>query len=71
MNLDEVVPILLQLSQTDKLKAIQLLAQELTTDEAAKLDLHRHYEVWSPYDSAAAANRLSEIIEEHNRKQNG
>jgi hypothetical protein len=54
-----------QLSRTDKLRALQILVNDLAEEDTALLAEHQ-YEVWSPYDSAATTNALEDLIGEDN-----
>lgn len=61
MSISELAPILSGLDRADKLRAMQLLIQELAKEEGALLSADS-YPVWSPYDSFEAANVLLEAL---------
>lgn len=61
MSINELAPILLNLDHADKLRALQLLVQELAKEEGALLT-HDSYAVWSPYASHEAANILLDAL---------
>lgn len=50
------------LSRADKVRAMSFLVQELAEDEDVVLTPSAVYEVWSPYDTAGAADKLREIL---------
>lgn len=56
-----------KLNRTDKLHVVQVLVNELATEEDVILSAEREYEVWSPYDSAATARQLRELLEKDKR----
>ena len=58
----ELLEELRKLSHDDKLRVIQLLASDLTTEEPT-LTSGATYDVWSPYDAPAAANILLKMLE--------
>jgi hypothetical protein len=57
---------LYQLNRAEKLRVIQVLANELAQEEAL-LNPDVEYEIWSPYDSAEAAATLQQVLEEHKK----
>ena len=57
MSINELAPILLNLDRADKLRAMQLLIQELAKEKGALLS-GNSYVVWSPYASCEAASIL-------------
>lgn len=61
MSINELAPILLNLDRADKLRAMQLLIQELAKEEGALLSANS-YAVWSPYASYEAASILLEAL---------
>ena len=57
MSVTEIMPEVRSLSRQDKLKLIQLLAQELERDETEIIESNRDYPIWSP-DAAFAAGAV-------------
>lgn len=56
-----------KLNHAEKLRVVQLLVNELASDEALLTEAFptgARYEVWSPYESASAAQQLLELLEE-------
>ncbi len=53
-----------QLSRADKLRAVQLLIEDLALEEEFGIVPGAQYEVWSPYDSAEAAAILTQMLNE-------
>jgi hypothetical protein len=64
MLLTEVLPEVQALSRIDKIRLIQLLAQELEQDEAGLIETGRTYPVWSPDRAFAAAAALMQALED-------
>jgi hypothetical protein len=64
MSLAEVLPKVQTLSRLDKIRLIQLLAQELEQDEGGLIEPGRSYPVWSPERAFAAAATLMQALEE-------
>lgn len=64
MSLTEVLPEVLTLSRLDKIRLIQLLAQELERDEGGLIESGRSYSVWSPDRAFTAAAALLQALEE-------
>jgi hypothetical protein len=63
MSLVEILPDVQALPRADKLRLIQLLAQELAeAEDPPVLMPGESYPVWSPHDSFAAANTLLEFL---------
>jgi hypothetical protein len=54
--LAELIPEAKSLSRVDKLRLIQLLAEELAGDEGCGIDANQSYAVWSPDSSFDAAD---------------
>jgi hypothetical protein len=59
---NELMDELQNLSRADKLRVVQMLVNDLATDETALLMAHTEYEIWSPYDSASAAKALMQML---------
>ncbi len=67
MSLADVLPQVHSLSRTDKLRLIQLVAQELAEAEATLIEPNRSYPVWSPdraFDAAATLMRVLDAEKE-------
>jgi hypothetical protein len=63
MTLAEVLPVVRQLTTSEKLKLIRLLAEELDKDEASSLFEHgKAYNLPTPYDSYGAAQALADAL---------
>lgn len=63
MSLAEILPNIRSLPRTDRIRLIQLLAEDLASEEATMaLTSGAEYPVWSPYDSFAAADALQEFL---------
>lgn len=56
------------LDRPDKLRAIQLLINDLALEEEVNFVPGAQYEIWSPYDSAEAATILNKLLEEDAHK---
>lgn len=68
-TLTEILPSLRQLTNKEKLKAVQFLVNEIAVEEDAVFEEGGKYAVWSPFDSGDAAAKLMELLEQE--KQNG
>ena len=64
MSLTEVYPEVKTLSRLDKIRLIQLLAQELERDEGGLIEPGRSYPVWSPDCAFTAAAALLQALED-------
>ena len=64
MSAEELFVELRKLNRADKLRAMQLLVLELSAEEEALLIPGAQYEVWSPYDAAGAAEKLTKMLQE-------
>lgn len=62
MSLTEVLPEVKTLSRLDKIRLIQLLAQELERDEDGLIEPGRAYPVWSPDRAFPAAAALLQAL---------
>ena len=60
-----------ELSRTEKLQVIQLLAQDLSQEETSQLVSGATYDVWSPFDAPQAANALLKMLEEEKSQFKG
>ncbi len=63
----ELLTELRQLSHTDKLRVVQMLVNELATEEGPSIVPGQEYAIWSPYDAFEAAQVLQEALEEHKK----
>jgi hypothetical protein len=63
MSLAEVLPEVQTLSRLDKIRLIQVLAQELEQDESVLIEPGRSYPVWSPDQAFTAAAALLQALE--------
>jgi hypothetical protein len=66
---DELLDELHRLNRTEKLRVIQLLANELAEEEALLIS-GGQYEIWSPYDAAGAAESLMKMLEDDKKSRN-
>lgn len=64
MSLAEVLPEVQTLSRLDKIRLIQILAQELEQDEAGLIESGKSYPAWSPDRAFAAAAVLMQVLED-------
>jgi hypothetical protein len=60
--LAELIPEARSLSRVDKLRLIQLLAEELAGDEGSDLKSNQTYEVWSPDSAFSAAGVMLQAL---------
>lgn len=67
-SLTEVLPEVHTLSRVDKIRLIQLLAQELERDEDGLIEPGRSYPVWSPDRAFTAAAALLQALEDDKGK---
>ncbi len=63
MGIDELFIELRKLDRANKLRAMQVLAHELASEEEAILLLGTQYEIWSPFDAPGAAETLLKMLE--------
>ena len=66
----ELINELHQLSPADKLRVVQLLVNELAVPDIQELFPNHSYEIWSPYDSAGAAVKLQQMLDDEKQHQN-
>ena len=64
MNAEELFAELHKLNRIDKLRAMEVLVLDLAAEEQAQLIPGKEYEIWSPYDSAGAAETLMKMLDE-------
>ena len=63
MTREELFAELRKLDHGDKLRAMQILVQELAAEEDALLTPGGSYEVWSPHDAPEAGRTLLSLLE--------
>jgi hypothetical protein len=63
---EHLIEELLQLNRVEKLRVIQILANQIAEEET--ILANTEYEVWSPYDTPDAAI-LTEMLEEERRNE--
>jgi hypothetical protein len=75
MALDELIPILHKLSRSDKVRAMQVLVNDLATEEEPMLVAGARYEIFTPFGNEDAAQKLYELLQaaeaEDNAKDSG
>jgi len=72
MSLAEVLPNLKTLNRSEKLLVVKILIDEITLEEEKAesfFESGAEYEIWSPYDSFSAAEKLQQMLDEN--KSNG
>jgi hypothetical protein len=62
MSLTEIIPLVNDLSQPDKLSLFKLLAAQVPDAQLQAIFSASEYPVWSPYDATEAANILMQMI---------
>jgi hypothetical protein len=62
MSLVEIIPLVNNLSQPDKLSLFKLLAAQVPDAQLQAIFSASEYPVWSPYDATEAANILMQMI---------
>lgn len=67
MSLTEVLPEVQMLSRFDKLRLIQVLAQQLEKDEEGLIEPGRSYPIWSPDKAFTAEVLLLQALEDDKR----
>jgi hypothetical protein len=68
MSLTEVLPDIQALSRPDKLRLVQVLAQELEREDGGPIESGRSYPVWSPDRAFSAAAALLQALEEDKKQ---
>jgi hypothetical protein len=61
MSLSELIPLVNNLSQSDKLSLFKLLAAQVPDPELQAIFSASEYPVWSPYDATEAENILMQM----------
>lgn len=64
MSLSELIPLVNNLSQSDKLSLFKILAAQVPSTELQAIFSASEYPVWSPYDATEAANILMQMIQD-------
>jgi hypothetical protein len=64
MSLTELIPLVNNLSQPDKLSLFKLLAAQVPDAELQVIFSASEYPVWSPYDATEAASILMQMIQD-------
>lgn len=64
MSLTELIPLVNNLSQPDKLSLFKLLAEQIPDAELQAIFSASEYPVWSPYDATEAADILMQMIQD-------
>ncbi|WP_409813631.1 hypothetical protein [Microcystis sp.] len=64
MSLAELIPLVNNLGQSDKLSLFKLLATQIPDAELQVIFSASEYPSWSPYDATAAANILGQMIQD-------
>jgi hypothetical protein len=67
MNAEELFAELHKLNRIDKLRATEVLVLDLAAEEQAQLIPGKEYEIWSPYDSAGAAETLMKMLDDEKK----
>jgi hypothetical protein len=65
---EQLINDLHKLNRADKLRAVQLLVNDLALEEELGFVPGAQYEIWSPYDSAEAAAILTRLLDEDMQK---
>lgn len=64
MSLAELLPLVNNLSQSDKLSLFKLLAAQIPDAELQVIFSASEYPVWSPHDATEAADILMQMIQD-------
>jgi hypothetical protein len=62
MSLTELLPSVRELTRNEKIRLIQVLADDLVQEESPPMPAGE-YPIWSPYDSYEAADQLQRLID--------
>lgn len=62
MCLADILPNVQQLSRSEKLRLIQLLAEDLSRSEQSLLPANQSYPVWSPTQAFSAAETMLQML---------
>ncbi len=63
MSLTELIPLVNDLNESDKLSLFKLLAAQIPDAELQAIFSATEYPVWSPYDATEAADILMQVIQ--------
>jgi hypothetical protein len=63
MSLSELIPLVNNLSQSDKLSLFKFLSAQVPDAELQSIFSASEYPVWSPYDATETANILMQMIQ--------
>ena len=64
MSLVELLPLVNDLNQSDKLSLFKLLAAQIPDAELQAIFSASAYPIWSTYDATEAANMLMQMIQD-------
>jgi hypothetical protein len=64
MSLAELLPLVNDLNQSDKLSLFKLLAAQIPDAELQIIFSASEYPIWSPYNATEAANILMQMIQD-------
>lgn len=64
MSLAELMPLVNNLSQSDKLSLLKFLATQIPEAELQVIFAALEYPIWSPYDATVAADALMQMIQD-------
>lgn len=64
MSLAELIPLVNNLNQSDKLSLFKLLAAQIPDAELQVIFSASEYPIWSPYDATEAADILMHMIQD-------
>ena len=70
MSLAELIPLVNNLSQSDKLSLFKLLAAQVPDAQLQVIFSESEYPVWSPYDATEAANIMMQMIRDDREVSN-
>ncbi|AFZ00242.1 hypothetical protein [Calothrix sp. PCC 6303] len=70
MSLTDLIPLVNNLNQSDKLSLFKLLAAQIPHAELQVIFSASEYPIWSPYDATEAANILMQMIQDDREASN-
>ena len=70
MSLAELIPLVNNLNQSDKLSLFKLLAAQIPDPELQVIFSASEYPVWSPYGATEAAQILMQMIQDDQKASN-
>lgn len=65
---DSLIRELHKLSRAEKLRAMRILLDDLASEDEPFFPPGAEYAVWSPFDSADAAEKLMALLEQEKRR---